>query len=205
MNLAGTDKWLTVKHFYAKASRRARTLGRALCAKSAAYPAILHLVDETARANRARLCATHTYNEPWLLVTSLDPQQYRSRQVVNLYAKRMQIELTFRDLKDTRWSMALVNSRASSAARREMLLLIATLATFMLWLIGLAAETVQWHRHFQANTVKHKRVLSFVFLGREVYRNPDYHLDDAMLDQACQLMTYLLVNPDRTVGRAGGR
>ena len=205
VKLDGSDKWLTVKHFYSKASRRAGTLGEAGCAKTAPYRATVHLADDTAKANRAGTANSHTYNEPWRLVASLTQHDYRARQCVNLYSKRMKIELTFRDLKDDRWSMALVNSRARTGERRQMLLLIATLATFMLWLIGLAAETVRWHRHFQANTVTHKRVHSCVFLGREVYRNPNYHIDDVLIDKACQLMTYLLVDPKKMLKRSGQR
>jgi hypothetical protein len=99
------------------------------------------------------------------------------RRVVKLYAKRMQIEEGFRDLKDERWGFGLAQARSGWRARREVLLLIAALAMLVLWLTGLAAQTRGWGRHFQANTERTRAVLSTVFVGREVLRHPASRLD----------------------------
>ena len=183
----GGQKWSTTKRLSKQATRRAKSLGLARCAKSAPYQAYVHLVDERSRLAKASTSA-HTYNEPWLLVTSLPGSSYTARQIANVYAKRMQIELSFRDLKDDRWSMALVNARAGNGQRRQMLLLIAAVATFALWLIGLVAQSFGWQRHFQANTIRDRRVLSLVFLGREVYRNPAYPIPAGILELAALLL-----------------
>ncbi len=74
--------------------------------------------------------------------------------VVNVYARRMQIEETFRDMQDPRWSFAPVYARSRTIARREILLLIAALAMRALWLLGLAARALHWQCHFQASTPK---------------------------------------------------
>jgi len=37
-------------------------------------------------------------------------------------------------------------------------------------MIGKVAELKQWHRHYQANTVKTEKVLSTFFLGLEVIK-----------------------------------
>ena len=49
--------------------------------------------------------------------------------------------------------------------------MLSVLAIWMLWIIGTAAEAKNFHRHFQANSIKNKRILSLVFLGREVARS----------------------------------
>jgi len=59
-------------------------------------------------------------------------------------------------------------------ARLNILLLIAALATLCLWWIGLYAQQQGWHRHFQANKIKDRKVLSIPFLALQVLRRDDY-------------------------------
>jgi hypothetical protein len=61
--------------------------------------------------------------------------------------------------------------------RLEVLLLVGVPATFVLWLLGLAAIARRWIRHFQANTERRRTVLSTVFLGREILRSHRLKLD----------------------------
>ncbi len=94
--------------------------------------------------------------------------------MINLYGKRMQIELSFRDLKNDRFGLGFSLTRTTRIDRLNSLLLIGTLATLCLWWLGLLARAKQWHLHFQANTVQHRNVLSATFLGREVLARNDY-------------------------------
>lgn len=105
---------------------------------------------------------------PWLLVTSLDGGEKITKRVMNLYKSRMQIEEGFRDFKNSRWGFSLDEARASSAYRYENLLLIGTMATFVVWLIGTLAEMNNQHRYYQANTIKVRNVLSLFYLGCRV-------------------------------------
>ena len=52
----------------------------------------------------------------------------------------------------------------------EILCLIATVASIALWFIGFEAERRSWHRKFQANTIKNRRVLSFLTLAKQVIK-----------------------------------
>jgi hypothetical protein len=118
--------------------------------------------------SRARHSATtwrhkREAHEPWILATSVAAE---SSRVISLYARRMQIEETFRDAKNPRFGMSLSFSRPRSPERADVLLLLATLAHLLALLLGLAAEEAQVHRGFQANTVSIRRVLSLVMLGR---------------------------------------
>jgi hypothetical protein len=101
--------------------------------------------------------------DPWLLATSL-PDSDDASKVVSLYAKRMQIEETFRDAKNHRFGWSLGYVSLSTPARTAALLVLAALAITVVTLIGMTAERQQLHRAYQANTYR-RRVLSFFVLA----------------------------------------
>jgi hypothetical protein len=111
--------------------------------------------------------------EPWILATSLDVS---SKRVVALYARRMQIEETFRDAKNTRFGMCLSHARTHCEKRANVLLLLASLAHLFSILLGIAAEAAKLHRHYQANTLTTKRVFSLSMLGRLVAASENHDL-----------------------------
>jgi len=100
--------------------------------------------------------------DPWLLATSLSDGE--ASYVVALYAKRMQIEETFRDAKSHRFGWSLGDVRLSTHHRVAALLVLAALALVGVTLIGMGAERRGTHRASQANT-RERRVLSFFSLA----------------------------------------
>ncbi len=114
------------------------------------------------------------YKGPWLLATSLEHSRGSGKRIVKLYSLRMQIEETFRDLKNGRWGLGLEYARSRSHARLENLLLIGTLTLFVIWLAGLIAKTRDWTRHFQANTERRYPVLSVFFLGTRLLESRSF-------------------------------
>lgn len=80
--------------------------------------------------------------EPWLLVTSLGAHERSAAHVVADYAKRMQIEEAFRDLKSHRYGMGLEDSQTRNAQRLSVLLLLHALAAFAAWLMALVTTLV---------------------------------------------------------------
>lgn len=119
--------------------------------------------------------------EPWLLVASPALTALSARQMVALYARRMQIELSFRDLKSHRYGHAFEDSLTRKGKRIEVLLLLHTLAAFASWLVGMACEAVgidQWLAPFRSK----RRLYSVMRLGREalVRRWPSTRLDKLM-------------------------
>lgn len=101
-------------------------------------------------------------HEPLLLTTSLTS---RSVHIVEIYKLRMQIEQSFRDLKCFRWGWSLRHCRTRSRSRLELLLLVASIATIVQQLVGIAGEASHLDRRHQANTVRDRRVLSVFLLG----------------------------------------
>ncbi len=113
--------------------------------------------------------------EPWLLATSLDVRQSGViKQVVRSYTCRMQIEESFRDLKSERFGLGYDASSSTRTERVEMLLLIALLTLTVAWIIGLIVQSAGLARRYQANTLIKRAVLSTVYLGRRVWRDPAY-------------------------------
>jgi hypothetical protein len=107
-----------------------------------------------------------------LLGTSLPGGFKQADQVVKLYALRMQIEEAFRDLKSTRFGLSLESHRTYQVEPLQLLLLIATRALRVAWLIGKATKLTGQHRHYQANTVRDRVVLSPLFVGLKVIDDP---------------------------------
>ena len=80
--------------------------------------------------------------------------------------------------------MGLKRSRSKNIERLQIILLIAMLALFYLLMIGRAAEKEGFQRHFQANTTKRKRVLSYVFLGWRIIDHKEYDISEELLISA---------------------
>lgn len=78
--------------------------------------------------------------EPWLIASSLSPQEISAEEIMQLYKKRMHIEQAFRDLKNTRNGFGLRQSRTFKVERLNILLLIGAVAMLLLWLIGTAVK-----------------------------------------------------------------
>ncbi|PMO63079.1 transposase [Vibrio breoganii] len=95
----------------------------------------------------------------------------------------MQIEETFRDLKSPAYGLGLRHSRTSSIGRFDIMLQIALMHQLTFWLVGVHAKKQGWDKHFQANTVRNRNVLSTMCLGVEVLRHPGYAItrDDLLV------------------------
>jgi len=109
------------------------------------------------------------YREPWVLVSSLKGFSAVTR-VIKIYKFRMTIEGSFRDQKSTQFGFGMNENVTIRAERYTVWLLIASLASFIAWIVGYAAEQKKLHYDFQANTYRHRRVLSFFYLGCQIIR-----------------------------------
>lgn len=108
---------------------------------------------------------------PWVLATSLEGGANIAKKIIKNYALRMQIEQNFRDDKNERWGFGMQYSRTTTTKRITILLLLAAIASYVLLLFGVASESKELHRKFQANTVRTRRVLSLLTLGKQVIKH----------------------------------
>jgi len=114
---------------------------------------------------RAQDAARAGAREPWLLAHSRQLCTFRADEIVAMYGWRMQIEENFRDSKSIPLGMGLEISQSRTAPRLHALLVIATLATFLLWHIGQLAEAEGMHLRFKATT-RDARELSIITLAK---------------------------------------
>ncbi|WP_045123387.1 IS4 family transposase [Xanthomonas citri] len=154
-------QWIDSRRLHALASNRACELPPMQANRSDPLDCRLVLYAKTrlgrqqrnrrspAKVSRASssLKAAAREREPWLIVASPQLQAPSAKHLVNLYARRMQIELAFRDLKSHRYGQAMEDSLTRRGERLQILLLLNTLATFASWLAGLGCEATgiaQW-------------------------------------------------------------
>ena len=107
--------------------------------------------------------------DPWLIATSLPRTKSLGKKIVAIYRLRMQIEEEFRDIKSSLFGLGFEHHKSRCVNRLAILILIATLASILANIIGLAMFMAGLHRRYQANTVKTRRVLSFHYLGLRGY------------------------------------
>jgi hypothetical protein len=171
------DDWVKCKTLYGQATATPRYEGEVELVRSNPLVSHLYVYKQTNKGRHKitkrgqRACSRHSKKNalreasPWLLVSSLGPEDISAKQVIQLYRTRMQIEEAFRDIKNSRTGFALTQTRSRSPERLANLLLVGMLATLVLWLIGRLAEDRQLHYQYQANTVRQYRVLSLFYLG----------------------------------------
>lgn len=109
--------------------------------------------------------------EPWLLAVSPQLAHLSAQAVVAVYAQRMQIEESFRDLKSERFGLGFSANRSTQQHRLGVLLLVACLASFVLRLIGEAGKARQMEFQFQSNTRRKRPVLSVITLALQLVRH----------------------------------
>lgn len=112
---------------------------------------------------------SRAHREPWLLVSSLSKRN-AAKKVMQIYSRRMTIEEAFRDMKSSRYGLGLEESKTKIKKRRDILLLIAALASLIAWLTGLAGEKMKLQYQFQSNSIKHRRVISLFYLGCQMIK-----------------------------------
>lgn len=177
------SSWVPCKSLYSKANRRPTGLGAFVVTKSNPLHCFLYLVKsrkrgrvkKTTRGTRSRanqsLKVAAREREPWLIASSLPSSDAMAKSVVRLYRQRMQIEESFRDMKNRRSGFGLRDSRTNTSNRLTILMLINTLSQFAVWLTGRAGQTQQLHRQLQANTIREKTVLSTFFIGCQLIQH----------------------------------
>ena len=198
--------WLPGKSLYGFATTTPRCLAHAVLTRSNPVECRLVLYKGKAKGRVKRTCfglpARNRHSlknaarkrEPWLLATSLPACSTLAKRVVGLYATRMQIEESFRDLKSSRFGLSFEYCRSKDLQRLQILLLIGALCTLVLWLQGKAVELTAQHRQYQANTVKDKAVLSTIFVGMRAFDDHRIKLEKKDLIDAMRCLHQTVAN-----------
>lgn len=175
--LGKKDTWSSVKDLYCYAHFKAQYLFNGILAKANPIRCEFYLMKQR-KKNRIRKnlagkkiqCSVSKKhekrgNEPWLIVSSLSPQKFTANEVINIYKKRMQIEESFRDLKNTKNGFGLRHSRSYMIERLNVILLLGAIGAWVLWILGMVMKQKGEHWSFQINSIRCKNVLSNFSIG----------------------------------------
>jgi len=175
------------------ATTKPKELGTVLYSKSTQFPCqgVLYHGTTTGKHKKKKrggisqdtvsLYYSKKAKQPWLLVSHLPKAFNTARKIVKLYRYRMQIEEGFRDTKNPQYGIGLAQAKSRSAKRYNNLLLVAALTLFLLWCIGKVAVDKKYHHHLQANTIRHKTVLSNIYIAIQIVKDDRYQIENKEL------------------------
>lgn len=181
-----TAPWRPYKTLFAQARGTPTDLGAYELAQSQQWPCRLVVVKRLPKGRRQRrrdgqrargghaTKMARRNREPWVLAASPSLHTRSAGQIVTLYAKRMQIEQSFRDLKSHRYGCAFEDTLTRTGSRLEVLLLIHLLATLAAWMQGLADQAAT----NLSPSKKLRRRYSAVWLGWQRLAQTAKRLDD---------------------------
>ncbi|WP_394390905.1 IS4 family transposase [Shewanella woodyi] len=127
-------------------------------------------LNHSGQPRKSKISKSHrkSGNEPWLLATSLPQGRQLAKRVMKIYRLRMQIEEGFRDMKSHQFGQGFEYNKTIKIKRLSILILLSTIAHWLLMVIGLATTKASKHRQYQANSLKTDTVLSLHFIGLRV-------------------------------------
>ena len=118
------------------------------------------------------------------MVASLSLHQRTSKQIVKIYRTRMQIEEGFRDCKAVKYGLGLSSNRRVNQNRRSILCLLAALAIFVLWCVGMAGRATDAAKQLRVNSSSKREPYSAIFLARLLVVQKHFQLTKRALDEA---------------------
>ncbi|HHL2986287.1 TPA: IS4 family transposase [Escherichia coli] len=168
LQLPDCRAFISVGQLYKKARTTPQCLGKIKLTSSQRYITTAVLVGTGWKLRKRD--KHKSYKEPWLLVSSLAQTADYASKIAKCYNARMQIEESFRDQKSQTYGLGSNAHQSYKNERLKVLLMLAALASWLHYMLGLAVEISGQHRSLQANSIKHRRVLSFNYLGMRLCR-----------------------------------
>ncbi len=180
---ADADTWVGCKTLYPRATASAKSLGQYDYVREHPVPCRLVLIKRIKQGrhktgklgkrlhSKQSLKSARAQREPWLLAVSPRLDHLSAQAVVAVYAQRMQIEESFRDLKNERFGLGFSANRSTQKDRLGVLLLVGCLASFVLRLIGEVGKAKQMEFQFQSNTRRSRPVISVISLGLQLVQH----------------------------------
>ena len=190
------ELWFSATSLYPKATAKPTHLGSILWVRRHPLSAFLvlvrhpkkgrHRLNQVGRQSQAQHSKKQAKREqePWLLVASLSLRHFTAKQVTQLYGSRMQIEEGFRDSKSQRYGLGVAKADRIGQQRRANLLLIAALAAFLLWCIGVAGKNQPLPKQVRVNSSSKRDPYSVIFLARLLLRQPAFRLSNGQTWQS---------------------
>jgi len=168
LQLPDSNAFISVEQLYKKARTTPQSLGSIRLTRSQRYVTNAVLVGTGWKLRKRD--RHKAYKEPWLLVSSLPQVSDYARKIAKCYNARMQIEESFQGQKSQTYGLGSNTHKTYKIDRLRSLLLLAALANWLHYMLGLAIEMSGQHRTLQANSITHRRVLSFNYVGQRLCR-----------------------------------
>ena len=196
------DAWVGCKTLYPLATAKAKSLGQYNYVRNHPVPCRLVLIKRSKQNRHKRsklgnsvhssrsLKNARAQSEPWLLAASPKLAHLSAQAIVAVYAQRMQIEESFRDLKSERFGLGFSANRSTQKNRLGVLLLVACLASFVLRLIGEVGKAKQMAFKFQSNTRRTRSVLSVISLALQLVQHGMAAFPPRELNTALERLRY---------------
>ncbi|MBS1669288.1 MAG: IS4 family transposase [Bacteroidetes bacterium] len=181
------NNWYSAREFMEKVKEKTRDYEEVLLTKE--HEHICRMVttrrspkgrkDKTSRGKDTGKKGRGRYRsgskEPWLLATNL-PKEFKAVQIVLYYMKRMQIEESFRDIKNHQFGLCARQIRTRCIHRWGVKMLLAAIVQITYWVVGVIAHSQNMQKVFQGNTVRDKKVFSYFMLGKLFIEHDKMHL-----------------------------
>lgn len=177
IKLSEEDEWQEASDLFDRIGTRAKCYENAYITKSQPRPCrVITKKGSTKPARKKPSKLPRNYNaangnyqrtakEPWVLATNL-PKIYDTTKVINAYKKRMQIEQSFRDVKNPRYGLCGRQIQTRNIYRWGVAMLLAAITQITLWVIGIIGHSQGFQKMFQVNTVRDKKQFSYFYLGQ---------------------------------------
>lgn len=181
---AGSSRWRPCSDLFEEATGKPQDLGDYFIVKGDPWACRLVRIRRACKRRHQRTRkgtptqgtvarkARKSAHEPWLLATSLPTRAFPAKAVVDMYAKRMQIEEAFRALKSHQYGMGFEDSLTRRAQRLAVLLLLHTLAAFAAWLLASRLTDTPADPDPLARQASHRNRYSLLRRAEEWLRRP---------------------------------
>jgi hypothetical protein len=190
----GEEDWKPITELLSYKKAKVKRLGKVKLSKKSEFECYLLAykgkpkgrVRKNAYGNKAsrsvsKRCAKSARNA-WVLAHSLGEKYMVNERVIKIYSSRMQVEESFRDIKNPRYGFGLRNSRTLGVKRLTNLFLVGLIGTLLVWIMGLCAKAHNLQHTFQTNSIKNRAVLSVFFIGCRVVKKGISFLKKELLD-----------------------
>lgn len=181
------EEWISIKEYIPKVSATTKDQGDILLTKTHKYSCRLVTTRKDPKGRKQKISRNKTSSkianssysqsskEPWILATNLKGKTHKASEIVTLYAKRMQIEESFRAMKSHQFGLSARYIRTLDVKRWAILMLLAAIVLISYWVIGVVGHYNGMQKIFQVNT-SNQRQFSYFTLGKLIIEHQKLNL-----------------------------
>ncbi len=192
-----SNAWLSIEEFKPLIQDKTTNYGQVLLTKEQEYACRLvttkrshngkMLKDSRVKSNSRSASGRYkTVGKPWILISNLPENEFKSTEIVDLYSKRMQIEQSFHGVTSLQFGLGGRYIHTKCIYRWGIKMLYAAIVQITYWVIGIIGHSQGMQKTFQANTIKDRKVFSYFTLGKLIIKHDRMNklvLDDSMLSE----------------------